>query len=90
MGYIQRPALHPEPDAVDLGDDVLTFLDRFDALNETLSLDAHALARGVTVPLTHSASRAACLRERAARTLDELEVGRFESDRHFRHLAIVA
>jgi len=68
MGYIQRPALHPEPDAVDLGDDVLTFLDRFDAPNETLSLDAHALARGVTVPLTHSASRAACLRERAART----------------------
>jgi len=47
MSYIRRPACHPEPDAVDFGNDVFTLFDQRDGPDQILSLDADALARGI-------------------------------------------
>ena len=39
MGYIQRPASHPDAADVDFADDMLTPLDHFDCPDEVLSLE---------------------------------------------------
>jgi hypothetical protein len=52
MGYIPRPALHPEPGAVDLGDDVLTVLDdRATILNPSLPQSASTFEICAAMPI---------------------------------------